>query len=112
MVCEELDDRGITAVEAYPEGVADPWQPSAGPAQVYRAARFEQVAGDDRYPVLRRELGGPGAEVGWGDLLEKTRPADEEGEGWPFPLPKGPTEDDLFRLPPERPKRPNPFGEE
>jgi hypothetical protein len=109
-VCEELDRRGITAVEAYPEGVSDPWVPSPGPEAVYFAGGFARVAGDDRFPVLRRELGGAGAEVGWGDLLSHTRPPDE-GDEWPLPLPSGPSEEDLFRLP-EKPKRPNPFGDD
>ena len=109
-VCDELDRRGITAVEAYPEGVDDPWLPSAGPAPLYAAVDFNHVAGDDRYPVMRRELAGASAEIGWGDLLAHTKPADE-GDEWPLPLPKGPAEDDLFRLP-EKPKRPNPFGED
>jgi hypothetical protein len=109
-VCDELDRRGITAIESYPEGVDDPWVPSAGPAAIYEAVAFEHVAGDDRYPVMRRELGGAGAEVGWGDLLARAKPADE-GDEWPLPLPKGPSEDDLFRLP-EKPKRPNPFGDD
>lgn len=109
-VCEELDRRGIVAVEAYPEGVADPWLPSPGPEAIYLATGFERVAGEDRYPVLRRELGGAGAEVGWGDLLARARPADE-GDAWPLPLPKGPSAEDLFRLP-EKPKRPNPFGDD
>ena len=109
-VCEELDRRGITAVEAYPEGVPDPWIPSAGPESMYVAGGFSRAAGDDRYPVLRRELGGAGAEVGWGDLLSRTK-APDEGDEWPLPLPKGPAEEDLFRLP-EKPKRPNPFGDD
>jgi hypothetical protein len=109
-VCEELDRRGIVAVEAYPEGVADPWQPSPGPEAAYVASGFERVAGDDRYPVMRRELGGTANDVGWGDLLSRTKPTDE-GDDWPLPLPEGPREDDLFRLP-EKPKRPNPFGDD
>jgi hypothetical protein len=109
-VCAELDRRGITAVEAYPEGVADAWEPSPGPASVYASAGFSRVAGDDRYPVMRRELGGEAGEVGWEDLLGAAKPADE-GEEWPLPLPKGPSEEDLFRLP-EKPKRPNPFGDD
>jgi hypothetical protein len=109
-VCDELDGRGITAVEAYPERADDPWLHSPGPASVYEAVSFEHVAGDDRYPVMRRELGGAGAEVGWGDLLARTKPADE-GDEWPLPLPTGPSEDDLFKLP-EKPKRPNPFGDD
>ena len=48
--------------------------------------------------------------MGWGDLLSHTRPPDE-GEEWPLPLPKGPSEEDLFRLPP-KPSRPNPFGDD
>jgi hypothetical protein len=109
-VCADLDRRGITAVEAYPEGVSDPWLPSPGPRAVYEAAGFVEAAGDARYPVLRRELGGANDEVGWADLLARAKPADT-GEGWPLPLPKGPSEHDLFRLP-EKPKRPNPFGED
>jgi hypothetical protein len=109
-VCDELDRRGITAVEAYPERVDEAWQPPAGPESVYLAAGFERVAGDDRYPVARRELLGTSDEVGWGDLLSHTRPPDE-GEDWPIPLPKGPSEEDLFRLP-EKPTRPNPFGDD
>jgi len=108
-VCDELDRRGITAVEAYPETVADPWIPSPGPAAVYAAAGFERAAGDDRYPVMRRELGGA-TEIGWADLLSASKPADE-GDDWPLPLPRGRSEDDLFRLP-EKPKRPNPFGDD
>jgi hypothetical protein len=110
-VCDELDRRGITAVEAYPEHAADPWIPSPGPASVYQAAGFERVAGDDRYPVYRRELAGETDADAWSDLLRASRPADDE-EGWPLPLPSTPREDDFFRLPPEKPKRPNPFGED
>lgn len=109
-VCAELDRRGIGAVEAYPEGVPDPWIPSPGPARIYQQGGFERVAGDDRYPVYRRELGEAAAGVDWGDLLSRSRPADE-GDDWPLPLPKAPSEDDLFRLP-EKPKRPNPFGDD
>jgi hypothetical protein len=107
--CDELDRRGIGAVEAYPQAAADPWEPSPGPSEIYLAAGFEQAAGDDRFPVMRRELGGE-AEVGWGDLLSRTAPPDE-GDGWPLPLPTGPSEEELFRLP-EKPKRPNPFGDD
>lgn len=109
-VCAELDRRGITAVEAYPEVVADAWIPSPGPASVYERTGFERVAGDDRFPVYRRELSGETDADAWSDLLRVSQPDDDE-EGWPLPLPKGPSEDDLFRLP-EKPKRPNPFGED
>jgi len=109
-VCDELDRRGISAVEAYPEGVADAWQPSPGPAAIYSAGGFARAAGDDRFPVYRRDLGGTEAEIGFGDLLSHVRPADE-GDDWPLPLPKGPSEEDVFRLPP-KPSRPNPFGDD
>lgn len=107
--CAELDRRGIGAVEAYPETAGQSWDPSPGPASVYAAGGFAQVAGDDRFPVMRRDLG-ESTEVGWGDLLSRTPPPDE-GDDWPLPMPKGPSEDDLFRLP-EKPRRPNPFGDD
>lgn len=110
-VCDELDRRGIIAVEAYPEGLGDPWLPSPGPASVYEAADFTRVAGDDRYPVYRRELSGETDADAWSDLLRAAGPADE-GDDWPLPLPTTPDADDFFRLPPDRPKRPNPFGED
>jgi hypothetical protein len=109
-VCDELDRRGIMAVEAYPEVVADGWLPSPGPASVYEAGGFERAAGDDRYPVFRRELSGETDADAWTDLLRVAKP--DEGDDWPLPLPKAPDADDFFRLPPDRPKRPNPFGEE
>lgn len=108
-VCADLDRRGIIAVEAYPESARDPWLPSPGPASVYLASGFSRAAGDERYPVFRRELGAAGSEVGWGDLLSRV-PVDD-GDAWPLPLPTGPSEDDLFRLPP-KPTRPNPFGDD
>lgn len=109
-VCDELDRRGITAVESYPERAADPWMPSAGPTSVYEAASFERVAGDERYPVYRRELSGETDPEAWSDLLRAGTP--DEGDEWPLPMPSGPNEDDFFRLPPEKPKRPNPFGDD
>jgi len=109
-VCDELDRRGIIAVEGYPEGIAEPWSFSPGPASVYEAAGFTRAAGDERYPAYRRELEGASADVGWADLLSRT-PAPDEGEDWPLPLPTGPSEEDVFRLPP-KPSRPNPFGDD
>ena len=110
-VCADLDRRGITAVEAYPEGVADGWLPSPGPASVYEAAGFGRSAGDDRFPVYRRELTGETDADQWSGLLRASRP-DNEGEDWPLPLPPQRDSDDLFRLPPDKPKRPNPFGDD
>jgi hypothetical protein len=109
-VCAELDRRGITAVEAYPERVDDGWLPSPGPAAVYEASGFERVAGDERFPVYRRELTGETDPDAWSGLLRASRPDDEDGD-WPLPLPPQRDPDDLFRLPPDKPKRPNPFGD-
>jgi hypothetical protein len=109
-VCDELDRRGINVVEAYPEIVADAWRPSPGPTAVYQAGGFERVVDDERYPVYRRELTGA-ADEPWPDELLRGARA-EESDDWPLPLPSQPEADDFFRLPPERPKRPNPFGED
>jgi hypothetical protein len=109
-VCRDLDRRGITAVEAYPERDDDAWQPSPGPASVYEASRFERAAGDDRFPVYRRELTGETDADAWSDLLRAAKP--DEGDDWPLPMPSTPDADDFFRLPPEKPKRPNPFGDD
>lgn len=110
-VCAELDGRGITAVEAYPEGSADAWMPSPGPASVYERAGFEQAAGDERFPVYRRELTGETDADAWSGLLRASAPSDED-DGWPLPMPPKRDPDDLFRLPAAKPKRPNPFGED
>ena len=110
-VCAELDQRGIIAVEAYPERAADGWIPSPGPASVYEATGFEHAAGDDRFPVYRRELTGETDADAWSGLLRASRP-DEEGEDWPLPLPPKRDPDEIFRLPSEKPKRPNPFGDD
>ena len=110
-VCSDLDGRGITAVEAYPEAVADEWLPSPGPASVYERAGFERAAGDDRFPVYRRELSGETDADAWSDLLRASTPSDE-GDDWPLPLPPKGDPDDLFRLPPDGPKKPNPFGDD
>ena len=59
---------------------------SGGPASVYEAAGFMRAAGDDQFPVYRRELAGE-VEVGWEDLLSKARPPDE-GDAWPLPCPR------------------------
>jgi hypothetical protein len=60
---------------------------------------------------MRRELSGETDAGAWDDLLRASRPADDD-EGWPLPLPSTPDPDDFFRLPPEGPKRPNPFGDD
>ena len=111
VVCAELDGRGITAVEAYPERANQSWRPSPGPASIYEASGFERAAGDDRYPVYRRELTGETDADAWSGLLRASRP-DDEDDDWPLPLPPKRDPDDLFRLPPAKPKRPNPFGDD
>ena len=110
-VCADLDRRGIIAVEAYPERAADGWLPSPGPASVYETAGFVHAAGDDRFPVYRRELTGETDADAWSGLLRASQP-DDEGDAWPLPLPPKRDPDDLFRLPAEKPKRPNPFGDD
>lgn len=110
-VCAELDRRGITAVESYPEGSDGGWLPSPGPASAYEAAGFGRAAGDAHYPVYRRELTGETDADAWSGLLRASRP-DDEGDDWPLPMPPKRDPDDLFRLPSEKPKRVNPFGED
>jgi hypothetical protein len=110
-VCAELDGRGIIAVEAYPEGDRDAWLPSPGPSGVYETAGFERGAGDDRFPVYRRELTGETDANAWSGLLRASAPSDE-GDDWPLPMPPKRDPDDLFRLPAKKPKRPNPFGDD
>jgi len=109
-VCAELDRRGIIAVEAYPESALDVWIPSPGPASVYESTGFEHAAGDDRFPVYRRELTGETDADAWSGLLRASAP--DEGDEWPLPLPPKRDPDELFRLPSEKPKRPNPFGDD
>ena len=110
-VCAELDARGITAVEAYPERATDAWNPSPGPSTLYEETGFERAAGDERFPVYRRELTGETDADAWYGLLRASAPSDE-GDGWPLPLPPKRNPDDLFRLPPQKPRRPNPFGDD
>jgi hypothetical protein len=109
--CAELDRRGVSVIEAYPELAPEPWQPSPGPASIYETGGFERAADDERYPVYRRELTG-GTDEAWPDELVRGARQDDDDDDWPLPLPKGPDADDFFRLPPERPRRPNPFGED
>jgi ribosomal protein S18 acetylase RimI-like enzyme len=110
-VCAELDRRGVSVVEVYPELARDPWQPPPGPAPIYAAGGFDRAVEDERYPVYRRELTGATDEA-WPDELMRGARQEDDDDGWPLPLPKQPDADDFFRLPPDRPKRPNPFGED
>ena len=88
-VCDELDRRGIIAVEAYPEGVADPWAVSAGTRRGLPGRRVHRSSwrGALSRPTAASSRA-PQADVGWGDLLSHTRPPDE-GDEWPLPAPQG-----------------------
>ena len=47
------------------------------------------------------------------NLLAWLRAAEpDQGDDWPLPVPSTPDADDFFRLPAEKPKRPNPFGDD
>ncbi|MDQ3880547.1 MAG: hypothetical protein M3295_05705, partial [Chloroflexota bacterium] len=106
-VCAELDRRGVVAVEAYPEVVADAWLPSPGPASVYEAAGFSRVAGDDRYPVYRIELEGSAGDLAWPAELLGTP---DDGDDWPLPIRRAPADDAWPPLP--KPPARNPFGDD
>lgn len=56
-VCDDLARRGFAAVEVYPErGARDDATSAADPA-FWEGLGFAVAAADDRFPVLRRELG-------------------------------------------------------
>jgi len=56
-VCDDLAGRGFAAVEAYPERGARPDATSAATSEFWVAAGFAVAVDDERFPVLRRELG-------------------------------------------------------
>jgi hypothetical protein len=56
-VCDDLAGRGFAAVEAYPERGTRPEATSAATPEFWVAAGFAIVVEDDRFPVVRRELG-------------------------------------------------------
>lgn len=56
-VCDDLAGRGFAAVEAYPEAGARPDATSAASPAFWIAAGFRLVVDDERFPVVRRELG-------------------------------------------------------
>jgi GNAT superfamily N-acetyltransferase len=56
-VCDELEQRGFSAVEAYPETGTRPDATSAANPAFWEGLGFVIAAPDERYPVLRRELG-------------------------------------------------------
>ena len=56
-VCDDLAARGFAAIEAYPERGTRPDATSAATPEFWLAAGFTVAVPDERYPVLRRELG-------------------------------------------------------
>lgn len=56
-ICDDLAERGFAAVEAYPEVGARPDATSAASPAFWSAVGFVVAAPDERFPVMRRELG-------------------------------------------------------
>ena len=56
-VCDDLARRGFAAVEAYPERGTRPDATSAATPEFWLGAAFRIAVDDDRFPVVRRELG-------------------------------------------------------
>jgi GNAT superfamily N-acetyltransferase len=56
-VCDDLAGRGFAAVETYPEVGARPDATSAADPAFWEALGFMVAAADERFPVMRRELG-------------------------------------------------------
>jgi ribosomal protein S18 acetylase RimI-like enzyme len=56
-VCDDLEGRGFAAVEAYPEAGARPDATSAATPGFWLSCGFALAVDDERFPVVRRELG-------------------------------------------------------
>ena len=56
-VCADLAGRGFAAVEAFPERATRPDATSAATPEFWLAAGFDLAVEDERFPVVRRELG-------------------------------------------------------
>ena len=56
-VCDDLASRGFAAVETYPEVGAEPDATSAAGPGFWERLGFAVAAPDERFPVMRRELG-------------------------------------------------------
>jgi hypothetical protein len=56
LVCADLETRGFTAVEAYPEVGARPEATSAATPAFWETLGFRRAADDERFPVMRREF--------------------------------------------------------
>jgi len=57
VVCADLAGRGFSAVEAYPEPARSPDATSAASPVFWLRAGFSVAVDDERFPVVRRELG-------------------------------------------------------
>ena len=56
-ICDDLAGRGFAAVEAYPERATRPDSTSAATPEFWLGAGFALAVEDERFPVVRRELG-------------------------------------------------------
>jgi GNAT superfamily N-acetyltransferase len=56
-VCDDLAARGFAAIEAYPEVGARPDATSGAAPGFWLSAGFDLAVDDERFPVVRRELG-------------------------------------------------------
>jgi hypothetical protein len=56
-VCVDLESRGFTAVETYPEVGAEPNATSAATPAFWESLGFVRAVDDPRFPVMRREFG-------------------------------------------------------
>jgi hypothetical protein len=56
-VCDDLAGRGFAAVEAFPEVGARPDATSAATPAFWESVGFTMAIADERFPVMRRELG-------------------------------------------------------
>jgi ribosomal protein S18 acetylase RimI-like enzyme len=57
VVCEDLEARGFTAVETYPEVGAGPDATSGASPAFWETVGFVRAIDDARFPVMRREFG-------------------------------------------------------
>jgi len=55
-VCTELERRGFSAIEVYPDLTQPPDATSAATPEFWMTCGFTLVVADERFPVLRREL--------------------------------------------------------
>ncbi len=56
-VCDDLAERGFAAVEAYPDLTRSEDEQSGGRIGLWESAGFATAVADERFPVMRRELG-------------------------------------------------------